>query len=321
MTTHSFRKHRSKLLNLPIKYKFVGIKDNISLKSLIYSITRWYVRRFKFPFRGEKYFSAYLRHFSLFNKPFIKKLHNGQLIRLVYQDHIQRTLLWYGFYEKDSILTWEKLIGRDSVVFDIGANIGYYTLIAAHKATNGSVHSFEPVPVNFQALEKNISLNKLTNVIANACGISNVQSLEKYYVSSIDNSGMSGMKPAANFSGQVETIKTITLDDYSREHDLKRLDFIKIDIEGNELNALLGMNQVLEKFKPVIFIELVQEHLVKFDTNIAAVYSFLRSHDYAPYEIESTGVFRAVHTEKESDMMVFLPAGNPWCQFDGLVSP
>ena len=130
---------RSKLLDLTIKYKFVDIKDNISLKSLIYSITRWYVRHFKFPFSGEKYFSAFLRKISLFNKPFIKKLHNGQLISLVPQDHIQRTILWYGFYEKDSILTWEKLIDRDSVVFDIGANIGYYTLIAAHKAFNAAV--------------------------------------------------------------------------------------------------------------------------------------------------------------------------------------
>lgn len=304
------------MLNLPIKYKFVGIKDNISLKSLIYKITRWYVLRFKFPTRGEKYFSAILKHYSLFNKPFIKKLHNGQLIRLIPHDHIQRTLLWYGFYEKDSILTWEKLIGRDSVVFDIGANIGYYTLIAAHKATHGSVHSFEPVHVNFQALEKNISLNNLSNVIANACGISNAHSMEKYYVSSIDNSGMSGMKPAENFSGLVETINTITVDDYVREHDLERLDFVKIDIEGNELNALMGMKNVLQKFKPVIFIELVEKHLQKFDTNIAAVYNFLRSYEYAPYEIVSAGVFKAIQVEKESDMMVFLPPGNSWRQID-----
>lgn len=309
------------MLNLPIKYKFVGIKDNISLKSLIYRFTRWYVLHFKFPSRGEKYFYAILKHFSLFTEPFIKKLHNGQLISLIPQDHIQRTLLWYGFYEKDSILTWEKLIGRDSIVFDIGANIGYYTLIAAHNVTKGSVHSFEPVPVNFKALENNISLNNLSNVIANACGISNVQSFEKYYVSSIDNSGMSGMKPAENFSGLVETINTITIDDYSNEHGLERLDFIKIDIEGNELNALMGMEKVLQKFKPVIFIELLEEHLIKFDTNIATVYSFLRSFHYAPYEIVSAGVLKAVKTEKESDMMVFLPPGDPLRQIDAPVSP
>jgi FkbM family methyltransferase len=309
------------LLNLPIKYKFVGIKDNLSLKSLIYRFIQWYVLRFTFPSRGEKYFSAILKHFSFFNKPFIKKLHNGQLIRLIPQDHIQRTLLWYGFYEKESIQTWEKLIVKDSVVIDIGANIGYYTLIAAHKAINGSVHSFEPVPTSFQALQKNISLNNLSNVIANPCGVSNVQSLEKYYVSSIDNSGMSGMRPAENFSGLVETINTITIDDYSSEHELRRIDFIKIDIEGNELNALMGMKKVLQKFKPIIFIELVQEHLVKYDTNIAGVYSFLRSYNYAPYEIVSSGVFKTVQTEKESDMMVFLPPGNPGRLVDVLTSP
>ncbi|MEP6616165.1 MAG: FkbM family methyltransferase [Ginsengibacter sp.] len=283
-------------------------KDN-PLKRLVYIGIRWYVRHFKFPFRGEKYFSSLLKYFSLYRSTYIKKLHNGQLISVVPEDHIQRTLLWYGFYEKDSILTWEKLIGQDSVVIDIGTNIGYYTLIAAQKARNGKVYSFEPVAVNFQALQQNLKLNNITNVIAYQAGISNARSVAKYFVSSPDNRGMSGMRPAPNFSGLVESIETMTLDEFSRDQNLKKIDFIKLDIEGNELNALHGMLEVLKKFKPVLFIELLGEHLAGYGAEVKDVYHFLKENGYDPCQIHPDGSFNFVNTEDESEMMMFVPAG------------
>jgi len=224
-------------------------------------------------------------------------------------DHIQRNLLWYGFYEKESILTWEKFIHEDSMVIDIGANIGYYTLVAARKATRGKIHSFEPTPTSFRALEQNVLLNKLPNVIANPAGISNVNSNEKYYIASPDNSGMSGLMPSENFSGQIEIVEIITLDHYSQKHDLQKIDFIKIDIEGNELKALQGMQQVLTRFKPIIFIELLEEHLHKFDSSIKEVYDFFKLNGYEPYLIEEAGRLKRLYDIRESEMMVFIPQG------------
>ncbi len=273
---------------------------------MIYKIVAFYVNHFKFPYRGKKYFLSFLKKISRYHTTFKKKLHNGQMIFLNPSDHIQQMILWYGYYEKESILTWEHFIQTDSVIIDIGANIGYYTLIAAKKAANGWVHSFEPVTKNYEALQKNIHLNHLTNVTTNAAGISADESLETYYISSGDNSGMSGLRPAENFSGFTEKIKTITLDSYAETKKLSHIDIIKIDIEGNEMNALKGMKIILEKYSPVIFIELINEHLNNFSTDIAEVYAFLKSYDYKPYKIISPNILKPLNTATEGRVIIFM---------------
>jgi hypothetical protein len=118
---------------------------------------------------------------------------------------------------------------------------------------------------------------------------------------------MSGLTPAENFSGQIELVDTITLDRYVDELHLQKIDIIKIDIEGNELNALQGMQQVLLKFKPTIFIEILEVHLERFDTSITAVYDFFKLNGYDPYQIEEGGKLKPVNDIRESEMMVFLP--------------
>lgn len=227
------------------------------------------------------------------------------MIYLKPHDHIQKTILWYGFYEKESILTWEKFVKPDSVVIDIGANIGYYSLVAANIAKTCAVHSFEPVTENFLALENNIKLNELTNVVVNNVGISDVETSAKFFISSDENIGMSGMKPAENFSGISEIKQVTTLDNYVAVNNLPKVDLIKIDIEGNEMNALKGMANVLKKYKPVLFIEIINEHLIKFDTSADEVYSFLRSLNYVAYEIVSANNLREIKNTQEGEMIVF----------------
>jgi FkbM family methyltransferase len=276
------------------------------LKELIYKVLAFYISHFTFPFKGEKYFRRFLKQVSLNGKLFKKQLHNGQKILLKYEDHIQQTILWYGFYEKESILTWEHFIKEDFVVMDIGANIGYYTLIAANKTKMGTVHSFEPITENYEALKNNILLNNLSNVIINNVGISNVDATETYYISAKDNIGMSGLRPPENYSGISEKKETITLDAYVIKKNLSRVDIIKIDIEGNEMNALLGMKMILKKFKPILFIEIINEHLIKFNSNADDVYSFLQSHGYKAFEIKSVNNLVPVTNFKDASSIIFI---------------
>ena len=275
------------------------------MKSFVFKIISWYILHFKFPHRGEKYFSALLNRFKFSSRQFVKKLHNGQLIWLIPQDHIQKHILWYGYYEKTYILLWEKLIKNDSIVFDIGANIGYYTIVAANKAKKGRVYAFEPVSSNFHSLRQNITLNNLQNVITNQNGISNIPGIYEYYVSSTDNSGMSGMQPAENFSGHVEKVQTITIDEYVIEHSISSVDFIKIDIEGNELNSLKGMKNTLTKFKPVLFIEILNEHLVNYHITADDVYEYLNDLGYESYFAQE-GKLQKMQQSKEGDVIIFI---------------
>ena len=86
-------------------------------------------------------------------------------------EHIQQQLFWYGYYEKKAILTWEAFIHKGDTVLDIGANTGYYSLVAASKAKQ--VYAFEPATSIRQLLEKNITLNKINNIKVQAVAISN----------------------------------------------------------------------------------------------------------------------------------------------------
>jgi len=65
-------------------------------------------------------------------------------------EHIQQQLFWYGYYEKPVALLLEEFIKDDSTILDIGAHIGYFTLVAAQRAKNGKIYAFEPVTELFQ---------------------------------------------------------------------------------------------------------------------------------------------------------------------------
>jgi len=153
------------------------------LKTLLYNIIRWYSLHLPFPHKGLKYFERLLRRFNLQKERFVKKLPDGLLMEVSANDHIEKYLFWYGAYEQKEVTTMQTLLNSDSVIVDLGANIGYYSLKAAKKATSGHIYSFEPVTKNLEKLERNISLNKLTVIHPIQAAISNVSGNTTIYVS------------------------------------------------------------------------------------------------------------------------------------------
>ncbi len=85
-----------------------------------------------------------------------------------------------------------------------------------------------------------------------------------------------------------------------------KINVIKIDIEGNELQALKGMTTILREHKPILFIEINKEHLLKFNTTISEVFTFLKNYNYTPYDIDSTNNTIPVKNAKESDIILFI---------------
>lgn len=138
------------------------------------------------------------------------------------------------------------------VFFDIGANIGIYSLYTAMKANNIKVFSFEPVLNNYISLSKNILLNKLENISAFRLAISNKTTLIKLYIKDIrpGNSGAQINEPldetGTKFSPlSIEQILSFTLDDLSK-YDFPIPNFIKIDIDGQEENIFSGASNILQ---------------------------------------------------------------------------
>ena len=248
----------------------------------MYKIINWYARRFKFPHYGWKVARWMMRKTGVLNRFYTKKLPGGLFMYVNPSEHIQQQLFWYGYYEKEVISVWESFVQNDFTVMDIGANAGYYSLIAAKKA--GQVYAFEPSPVMRKQLEENIALNKIQNISVIPYAASDREGTATLYLSANDNTGMTGMQPAANFSGATVTINTICIDEWIETKGSPTINTIKIDVEGAEMKVLEGMKDLLKRDHPDIFIEIIDSLLEKYGHKGKDVFEFLEGFGYTPYE-------------------------------------
>ena len=134
------------------------------------------------------------------------------------------------------------------IVFDCGANVGLFTIGIAKRAHKGHIFAFEPFPENAELLLRNVRQNSLDNVTLIQKAVCDV---EKQLVMNFDHfsPASSGIynKPVVE---DPRVIQGITIDQIYREYNLERVDFIKMDIEGMERDAIKGATEVISKFKP-----------------------------------------------------------------------
>jgi FkbM family methyltransferase len=153
-------------------------------------------------------------------------------------------------------------IQKDFVVLDIGANIGFLTLNFAKRCPQGYVFSFEPDTEQFAALKNNILQNDFENIriFKNALGAkSGSAALYKLYANNPGSNRILSEKP--NPPCQVENVEVLVLDDVFEQVASSRIDVIKIDVEGFEAFVLKGSRKIIEKWKPILFVELSEINL------------------------------------------------------------
>ena len=151
-----------------------------------------------------------------------------------------------GRHEKLITELVQEVIKPGDTVVDIGANIGYYTLIFARSVgPTGHVYAFEPDPDNFALLKKNIQLNGYTNVTLERKAVSSTTGNLRLYIA--DNVGDHRAYDSGDNRPHID-IPAVTLDDYLQEIPVS---FIKMDIQGFEHTALQGMQKTLTKSAPL----------------------------------------------------------------------
>ena len=151
-------------------------------------------------------------------------------------------------YEMATTRLLEKLLTPGMGVVDIGAHVGYYSLLAARAVgPTGRVYSFEPEPHNFALLLKNISLNGYTNIVARQNAITDRCGQVDLFVSALDNGSHSLHHVGKPERGNVR-VDAVTLDFALAREGWPRIDLIKMDIEGSELKAVAGMRECLKRF-------------------------------------------------------------------------
>ena len=187
-------------------------------------------------------------------------------------------------YEKDESWMINRLVNDGDVIFDIGANIGYYSVLLAKKYKKATVHSFEPIPTSFAICQKNINLNASSNIICNNFGLSNKKGQFPFFYYPEG----SGNASAVDVSGRPEVEEIMceltTLDAYSDEMNVN-VDFIKCDIEGGELFAFSGGSKTIERDKPIIFTEILRKYCLKYNYNHNEIFEWFYSRGYRAFTV------------------------------------
>lgn len=179
----------------------------------------------------------------------------GALLANKYDRFIGREIITYGEFGEIQLEMFSQIIRPGHTVLDVGANIGGYTLpFAQAVGPSGTVWAYEPQPVVFQNLCANLALNGLVNTRAfNAgCGADSGQIMVppiRY-----DTQGNFGGVSLDMFKehGEATPIPIYKLDEHFTG---RRLDFMKIDVEGMELDVLQGAQELIRKFQPIIYAE------------------------------------------------------------------
>ncbi len=203
-------------------------------------------------------------------------------------DAIPRFLFYVGYYERWETRWLEGAVQPGWTVLDIGAHIGYYSLLCAKGVgPTGSVYAFEPRPSTFAQLRRNVELNPGLNVYPQAMAVS--ERAERLGLSEADSAN-TGTSYISGKGSADSGVPATTLDEFVREHALTRVDFIKADVEGHEVKVLAGAAQTLDRFRPRVMIELSPDALQRFGDTSESVIESLRSRGYLIYEATRRGL-------------------------------
>jgi FkbM family methyltransferase len=220
--------------------------------------------------------------------PVAARLGNGMRVRALLGDLISYDILQHGYYEEEWVRAVLERVGEKTVFFDIGANIGQYTLVASRSVRE--VHSFEPMPAVFELLLDNVKQNGLLNVTANQCALTNFEGFAELFEAPYGNIGASSLRRPERGSGRVFKVKCTTLDQYvaSRKLILEPGQvFIKIDAEGAERLILEGADSLLS-YKPTIMLELISKLQAPFGSSPMQVASLLGSRGYQFFDLQNS---------------------------------
>lgn len=232
-------------------------------------------------------------------------------------DFLQRYLYFFGVWEPNISCTLTDILKPDDVFVDIGAHIGYDTLLAASiVGKSGRVYSFEADPKTYDLLAKNISLNDLTNVIATNCAVMDRRGNVDLFRPNKKNTGQNSIIYARGMH-KAATIEGGPLEAYIPENDRLRVRLIKIDVEGAENVVLSGIlsDEFLLRVKPDLIVEIA--HPREFWKS--EIMSRLVSHGYIPYSIRNDYGLQFYVDWSRPEPLDFL-AGAPWKQTDVLFS-
>lgn len=191
-------------------------------------------------------------------------------------------ILNFREYEPTELNLILRIIEPGCVIFDIGANIGWYAMNVSKQIPNVSVYAFEPIPETYNYLKENIELNGINNIRTYNFGFSNVEDRILFYLPLGGSDAASAAYPPNGLEKDEIWCDVKTLDDFIHKSGLK-VDFIKCDVEGAELLVFQGGSETIKDHLPIIFTEMLRKWSAKFNYHPNEIINFLNGFGYKCY--------------------------------------
>ena len=252
-------------------------------RGLLARLATWYLRDFQFQ-RGKGAINQLLGKFLRITTS------EGVRLRLTNPlEYHQRALLYEkAGYEPEVTSAILSVLKESYTFFDVGANLGYYTLLASKiVGATGRVHAFEPAPEQFEHLKLNARLNHATNAVLNNIALAESRGEREMFLSLSWNQGTHSFGAT---EGPTKTyhVSCATIDEYVARNRIRRIDTMKVDVEGAELLVFRGAENTLRSLAvPVIFFEACEHHARSLGHSTIEVKSFLRHLGYDIFRLSS----------------------------------
>jgi len=224
---------------------------------------RYFSRFYKKQNRSQKLFRLFsfffyktIREYTLFTTNSIITT-NGYKIKTISNDEgISEELRIFKIHEPLTTKLIKHIVKEGMNCIDLGSNLGYYTLLESKLVgDSGKVFAFEPSPINYEHFKKNLEINQITNVNHFNIALGDTNGKKKFLVSKMSNWSRVVDDSIKTLDNIIE-VTMFTLDKFVTEHNLKKIDFIRMDIEGYESKAYSGMTEIIKKFKPDLYMEI-----------------------------------------------------------------
>jgi FkbM family methyltransferase len=240
---------------------------------------------------------------------------DGLVLGIYPGNEVCRALYVNGIYDPNYVVVVNKFLSEGGTFIDVGANIGYYSLLASKVVGNsGHIIAIEPSSRDYNRLLGNVKNNNLEKLISthNLAITDEISGYAKLSIACEERSAINTIGTEFSFKSVdkicTETVKVISIDELLRKYNLSRVDVLKLDIEGSELKALLGARGTIEKFHPAIMLGVNVNSLKACDTNCEEIQKILTDLGYRIYKIVESPKFALELIEnlsKEREKVVF----------------
>jgi FkbM family methyltransferase len=257
-----------------------------NFKALGRAFVRVYLRT---PFRGKSRLRS-LTDRMLMPAGGIEQVPVGPCLVPLSHDHEATRNMAYGAYEPVELTLIRTMVSKGDTVLDIGANVGYFSAqLADMVGPNGRVLSFEPGPTPLQFLRRTAASNKFQNIEVVPCAVSGRSGTATFYETDVILSkgyGRIDERPSAKFKDVKEnTVEVLTPADLFQRFGLGCPTFVKIDVEGQEKNVILGFEPIFRKgCCPILMTEVTIEP--RWQEDLQEYAAFLAQFGYTMHKAE-----------------------------------